>query len=75
MKISGEKIAIVNDSKITVYNHLFLVDKEIDVSLFKNKKETIKSIYETKDRNLICAGKEGELFKLKIGEKIYNNIQ
>ena len=72
MKISGEKIAIINDSKITIYNHLFLIDFVIDVSLFKNKKEKIKSIYETKDRNLICGCEEGDIFKLKIEKK---NIQ
>ena len=53
MKISGEKKAIVNDSSIAIYNHQFLIDIVKDVSLFKNKKEKIKSIYETKDRNLI----------------------
>ena len=72
MKISGEKIAIINDSKITIYNHLFLIDFVIDVSLFKNKKEKIKSIYETKDRNLICACEEGDIFKPKIEKK---NVQ
>ena len=66
MKISGEKIAVVNDSKMTIYNHPFLIYNEIDVNLFKNKKEIIKSIYETKDRNLICSYKEEDIFKLKI---------
>ena len=71
MKISGEKIAIENDSKITIYNHRFLNDNKIDVSLFK-KKQTIKSLCETKDRNIICACEEGDIFKHKIEKK---NVQ
>ena len=46
-------------------------DNKIDDSLFK-KRETIKSIYKTKDRNLICACEEGDIFKLKIEKK---NVQ
>lgn len=67
MKISGKK-AIISDSEIIIYNHRFLIDNKIDVILFK-KKETIKSIYKTKKRNLICEWKEGDIFKLKIEKK------
>ena len=45
LKISGEKIDIVNDSKITIYNHRFLIDIVIDVSLFKNKKQKIENLF------------------------------
>ena len=69
MIISEERIVVVNDSKITIYNHRFLVDNEIDLNEIKNKKEKIKSLYETKDRILICACEDGDIFKIKLEEK------
>ena len=74
MNISGERIAVVNDSKITIYNHRFLIDNEIDLSQIKNKKEIIKSIYETNDRYLICACEENDIFKIKIERQKYTII-
>ena len=73
-KISGEKIVIINDSKITIYNHRFFIDNEINLSELKNKKEKIESMYETKDRNLIFACREGDIFKIKIEKRKFTLI-
>ena len=74
MKISGENMAVVNNSKIFIYNRRFLIDIEIDLNEIKHQNEKIISIYETKDKNLICACEKGNIFKIRLDRKTYTII-
>ena len=64
-------LAISQDSFISIYNDCFLLDYEIKLGVF----EKIKSLYQDKNGNLICATKEGVIYIFKINKKNYELIK
>ena len=75
MNIEEEKIAIIDESIISIYNDSYLLYNEIDLKKLKNSKVEIKSLYQMKNKNLICATKEGDIFIFEIKKKEYKIVE
>ena len=75
MNIEEEKIAIIDESIISIYNDSYLLYNEIDLKKIKNSKVEIKSLYQMKNKNLICATKEGDIFIFEIKKKIIKQLK
>ena len=70
-----EKIAIINGSKISIYNDRIYLDYEINLADIKNHDVKISSIYQIKNGNIICSTKEGDIFIIKLNKKEYEIIK
>ena len=66
MNLTEKNFALINGSKITIYNERILIDNEIDLSSIKDNKVIIKCLYQNKKENLICATEEGDIFLFKL---------
>ena len=75
LNIDEEKIAIIDESIISIYNDSYLLYNEIDLKKIKNSKVEIKSLYQMKNKNLICATKEGDIFIFEIKKKEYKIVE
>ena len=75
MNFEEEKIAIIKESIISIYNDSYLLYNEIDLKKIKNSKVKIKSLYQMKNKNLICATKEGDIFIFEIKKKEYKIVE
>ena len=74
MNLDKERIAAMNDSSISIYNDSYLLYYEIDLNQIKKSEVVIKSIYQMKNGNLICATEEGDIFIFKINKKGYEIV-
>jgi hypothetical protein len=74
MNLDKERIAAMNDSSISIYNDSYLLYYEIDLNQIKKSEVMIKSIYQMKNGNLICATEEGDIFIFKINKKGYEIV-
>ena len=74
MNLDRERIAALNDSSISIYNDSYLLYYEIDINKIKKSEIIINSIYQMKNRNLICAIEEGDIFIFKINKKGYEIV-
>ena len=74
MNLNKERIAAMNDSSISIYNDSYLLYYEIDLNQIKKSEVVIKSIYQMKNGNLICATEEGDIFIFKINKKGYEIV-
>ena len=75
LNIDEEKIAIIDESIISIFNDSYLLCYEIDLKKIKNNKVKIKSLYQMKNKNLICATKEGDIFIFVIKKKEYKIVE
>ena len=66
---NNDRIALINDSNISIYNYRYLLDYEIELNRIKKSEVVIKSLYQMKNGNLICASEEGDIFIFKINKK------
>ena len=73
MYLTEKKFALINGSKLTIYNERILKDNEIDLSSIKGNNVIIKCLYQIKKENLICSTEEGDIFLLKL-ERNQNEI-
>lgn len=72
----GNKMALINGSIISIYNtRYFFLDYEINLTQIINKEVTIKSLYQLKNENLVCASEKGDIFIFKIEKKRYEKIK
>ena len=74
MNLDKERLAAMTDSSISIYNDSYLLYYEIDLNQIKKNEVMIKSIYQMKNGNLICATEEGDIFIFKINKKGYEII-
>ena len=72
---NNNRIALINDSNISIYNYRYLLDYEIDLNKIKKSEVVIKSLYQMKNGNLICASEEGDIFVFKINKKGYELVK
>ena len=75
MKLDKERIAAVTHSSISIYNDIYLLYYEIDINKIKKNEVEIRSLYQMKNGNLICATDEGDIFIFKINKKGYEIIK
>lgn len=76
MILNDGRIALVNGSKISIYNkRIELLDFEIDLKNKNFNEVTIGSLYQIKNGNLICATKEGNIYIFIIERRGYKLIK
>ena len=75
MKLDKERIAAITDSSISIYNDIYLLYYEIDIYKIKKGDVEIRSLYQIKNENLICATDEGDIFIFKINKKGYEIVK
>ena len=75
MNLDKERIAAITDSSISIYNDMYLLYYEIDIKKIKKDDVEIRSLYQMKNGNLICATDEGDIFIFKINKKGYEIVK
>jgi len=75
VNLDRERIAAITDSTISIYNDSYLMYYEIDINNIKKSEVEIRSIFQMKNGNLICATDEGDIFIFKINKKGYETIK
>lgn len=69
MNLDRERIAAIANSAISIYNDSYILHYEIDI--IKKSKVEIRSIFQMKNGNLICAIHEGDIFIFKKGYETF----
>jgi hypothetical protein len=75
MNLDNGRIAAINDSSIFIFNDSYLLCYEINLNEIQKKEVVIKSLYQMKNGNLICATEEGDIFIFKIYKKRYEILK
>ena len=75
MNLDKERIAAISDSSISIFNDSYLLCYEINLNEIQEKEVVIKSLYQMKNGNLICATEEGDIFIFKINKKRYEILK
>ena len=75
MNLNKERIAAMNDSCISIYNDSYFLLYDIDINKIKKSEVVIKSLFQMKNGNLVCATEEGDIFIFKINSKGYEIIK
>ena len=75
MNLNKERIAAISDSSISIFNDSYLLCYEINLNEIQEKEVVIKSLYQMKNGNLICATEEGDIFIFKINKKGYEILK
>jgi len=75
MNLDKERIAAMNDSSISIYNDSYLLYYNIDLKQIKKSEVMIKSLYQMKNGNIICATEDGDIFIFKINKKGYEIVK
>jgi len=74
-KLDKERIAAMTDTSISLYNDIYLLYYEIDINKIKKGEVEIRSLFQLKNGNLICATDEGDIFIFKINKKGYEIVK
>ena len=75
MNLNKDRIAAINNSNISIYDDCYLIKYEIKLDEIKKKEVEIKSLYQSKNGNLICGTDEGDIFIFKINKNSYELIK
>lgn len=75
MNLNMDRIAAINNSNISVYNDCYLINYEIKLNEIKKSEVEIRSLYQSKNGNLICATEEGDVFIFKINKRDFELIK
>lgn len=67
IRLNDNRIALSNDSKITIYNDRYYTeDFEIDINQGGNKTREIQCLFQMKNEKLVCGTNEGDIYIFKI---------
>ena len=75
MNLNKDRFAAINNSNISIYDDRYLIKYEIKLDEIKKKEVEIKSLYQSKNGNLICGTDEGDIFIFKINKSSYELIK
>ena len=75
MNLNKDRIAAINNSNISIYDDCYLIKYEIKLDEIKKSEVEIKSLYQSKNGNLICGTDEGDIFIFKINKSSYELIK
>ena len=75
MNLNKDRFAAINNSNISIYDDRYLIKYEIKLDEIKKKEVEIKSLYQSKNGNLICGTDEGDIFIFKINKNSYELIK
>ena len=75
MNLNKDRIAAINNSNISIYDDCYLIKFEIKLDEIKKSEVEIKSLYQSKNGNLICGTDEGDIFIFKINKNSYELIK
>ena len=75
MNLNKDRIAAINNSNISIYDDCYLIKYEIKLDKIKKSEVEIKSLYQSKNGNLICGTDEGDIFIFKINKSSYELIK
>ena len=75
MNLNKDRFASINNSNISIYDDCYLIKYEIKLDEIKKSEVEIKSLYQSKNGNLICGTDEGDIFIFKINKNSYELIK
>jgi len=75
MNLNIDRFAAINNSNISIYNDCYLMNYEIKLDEIKKSEVEIKSLYQSKNGNLICGTEDGDIFIFKINKNSYELIR